>query len=360
MTANYWEVLGIEPTRDRGAIKRAYAKQSQTCHPEENPEAFQLLQEAYQQALAWLRSDDARFSNSWQPLVSDEDWVELPAQSSAEAFSESGKASVFTAQSAKEQEEKDEFLRKMAERLPMSVTVDRLKPYLERVLVLDYLRDPLFKDGLEELLLSRQLVDEQEGGYLYDLALSYQLERLERVYRSKRLLAAPQKTQQNEPKGSKRVITFSALLLFVMIRLIVVSAKFSQIPGSPSPVAMSSTVSSSSAASSEPSTLRKFLAKPQLHTDETGYYLIDPFTSEKIPLEKVSQALVVRVDGVRYQRQRVLATLNGRVWMVLNAFGEFEGLLMLDEPMTLTSETVLKEQGTGFAFKEIVSEDVAP
>ncbi|MCO7223027.1 J domain-containing protein [Pleionea sp. CnH1-48] len=52
---NYWEVLSIEPTSDRKAVKRAYAKKLKATHPEDEPEAFQELQEAYQRALSDIR-----------------------------------------------------------------------------------------------------------------------------------------------------------------------------------------------------------------------------------------------------------------------------------------------------------------
>lgn len=48
---NIWEVLGLEPTKDVSAIKRAYALKSRTCHPEEDPEGFLRLRQAYQAAL---------------------------------------------------------------------------------------------------------------------------------------------------------------------------------------------------------------------------------------------------------------------------------------------------------------------
>ena len=48
---NIWTVLGIAPTKDVSAIKRAYAEKARTCHPEENPEGFLQLRQAYQAAL---------------------------------------------------------------------------------------------------------------------------------------------------------------------------------------------------------------------------------------------------------------------------------------------------------------------
>ena len=48
---NVWTVLGIDPTEDVSAIKRAYAERAKTCHPEEDAEGFLQLRQAYQAAL---------------------------------------------------------------------------------------------------------------------------------------------------------------------------------------------------------------------------------------------------------------------------------------------------------------------
>ena len=48
---NCWKVLGIEPTQNKKEIKKAYAKLLKQYHPEENPEEFKQIQEAYQQCL---------------------------------------------------------------------------------------------------------------------------------------------------------------------------------------------------------------------------------------------------------------------------------------------------------------------
>lgn len=46
-----WELLGIERTNDKLLIKKAYALQLKSCHPEENPDGFMALRQAYEAAL---------------------------------------------------------------------------------------------------------------------------------------------------------------------------------------------------------------------------------------------------------------------------------------------------------------------
>ena len=51
----YWEILGIEPTKEISLIKKAYAEKVKFCHPEEDPEGFVKLRAAYKQAVAWAK-----------------------------------------------------------------------------------------------------------------------------------------------------------------------------------------------------------------------------------------------------------------------------------------------------------------
>lgn len=48
---NIWEMLGISYTTDIDEIKRAYAGRAKDCHPEEHPEEFRRLQNAYKTAV---------------------------------------------------------------------------------------------------------------------------------------------------------------------------------------------------------------------------------------------------------------------------------------------------------------------
>lgn len=49
-------LLGLGPDADERAIKRAYAARLKTTRPDNDPEGFQALNEAYQAALDWVRS----------------------------------------------------------------------------------------------------------------------------------------------------------------------------------------------------------------------------------------------------------------------------------------------------------------
>jgi len=54
-----WETLGIEPTHDVKAIRRRYAELVRHYHPEDQPEIYQQIVEAYQVALNYARSINA-------------------------------------------------------------------------------------------------------------------------------------------------------------------------------------------------------------------------------------------------------------------------------------------------------------
>lgn len=55
-TASVWKTLGVERGADERSIRRAYAAKLKTAHPEDDPEAFQKLRQAYEVALQWARA----------------------------------------------------------------------------------------------------------------------------------------------------------------------------------------------------------------------------------------------------------------------------------------------------------------
>ena len=49
-----WNILGIEPTKDIREIKRAYARLAKQYNPEEHPEEFKRIFDAYKSVITQL------------------------------------------------------------------------------------------------------------------------------------------------------------------------------------------------------------------------------------------------------------------------------------------------------------------
>ena len=62
-----WEILGIEPTHDVKDIRKRYSELVKLYHPEDQPEIYQQIVEAYQSALR-----EARFNRTRQETVGNE------------------------------------------------------------------------------------------------------------------------------------------------------------------------------------------------------------------------------------------------------------------------------------------------
>ena len=53
-----WKILGIEPTKDKKTIKKAYRQQLPLYNPEDDQEGFMALREAYEEALRFAELPD--------------------------------------------------------------------------------------------------------------------------------------------------------------------------------------------------------------------------------------------------------------------------------------------------------------
>jgi len=53
---NSWEILGITRTKDKKIIKKAYAKKLAEYHPEEEPEKFLEIQQAFKRAMEYTNT----------------------------------------------------------------------------------------------------------------------------------------------------------------------------------------------------------------------------------------------------------------------------------------------------------------
>lgn len=68
---NCWEVLGIDPTDNLCDIKSAFAERSRSCHPEDNPEGFRRLRDAYRQAAALSQRRREAATHSFEAVNSE-------------------------------------------------------------------------------------------------------------------------------------------------------------------------------------------------------------------------------------------------------------------------------------------------
>lgn len=73
-----WETLGVEPYSDLRTIKRAYARQLKEVHPEEHPEQFMALREAYETAQGLTARAAPINVHSRPPVIEDNNASEQP------------------------------------------------------------------------------------------------------------------------------------------------------------------------------------------------------------------------------------------------------------------------------------------
>lgn len=64
MAQSIWEILGIEPTKDKKLIKKAFASKSKLIHPEENQEEFMKLNDAYKRAISLADNTQSRIPSA--------------------------------------------------------------------------------------------------------------------------------------------------------------------------------------------------------------------------------------------------------------------------------------------------------
>ena len=72
----YWDILGIEPTTDIKKIKRAYATAAKKNNPEEFPEKFREVHDAYEQAMKFASSKSSAFVVK-EDIVENTDYIDV-------------------------------------------------------------------------------------------------------------------------------------------------------------------------------------------------------------------------------------------------------------------------------------------
>lgn len=60
---NIWEVLGIDKCKDEGSIKKAYYDKLRVTNPEDHPEEFKLLRQAFEEAIKYAKGEAGAVSD---------------------------------------------------------------------------------------------------------------------------------------------------------------------------------------------------------------------------------------------------------------------------------------------------------
>lgn len=148
---NIWEILGIAPTDEIRLIRRAFAEKSRECHPEEEPEKFRALQEAYRAAMRAARS---RASSAPQMEKAEESEEKTEVKSAAgerDALFREGPADsgphIY----------RREVLQQVLAGLPDRLDGTAFTSFLKNEVVQIYLSDERMKDEIDHALAALKL-----------------------------------------------------------------------------------------------------------------------------------------------------------------------------------------------------------
>lgn len=146
-TTGIWSELGIEPTEDSRAIKKAYARQIAKYHPEEFPEQFQKIHEAYERALELIKIKEIPEQN-----------VDVPEPEHGQEQEKGGKAAQISALAEKyaRQAEKKAIRRRLHSHFICDIALSKMDKFVKKGKFQshqaweNYLKDPIFPVAVHE------------------------------------------------------------------------------------------------------------------------------------------------------------------------------------------------------------------
>lgn len=154
---NAWEILGIEPTKDKKEIKKAYARLLKQYHPEENSEEFKQIQAAYQQCLhpnqeiesvSYEQNIESKQDIQTQSISTKEDTIIPPPIPKVETLFVKNEKDVVVYQ---------DILNSIEKNLPKKIGSKEIVQVFTEPKIMPYLEDELFCRRLEDIFLSRKL-----------------------------------------------------------------------------------------------------------------------------------------------------------------------------------------------------------
>ena len=200
MIESIWDILGIDPTTDKKKIKKAYAEKTKVYHPEDYPEEFKIVQEAYQWAMKYasksaLDDEDAKIgintNNSTDEVVEinkkeenksieidysnleDEDFkikdnskekTNKKSETNTSDNKKSKDVEIFN-EVYNERTRDDEvdqmryFLDYIEKKIPKKINMEMFKLILSNSYIKSYLEHPDFKTRFEEIMVNKSYAD---------------------------------------------------------------------------------------------------------------------------------------------------------------------------------------------------------
>lgn len=373
MRNDIWSILGLEPTDDQRAIKRAYAKQSRLYHPEEYPEEFKELQAAYQAALQLARlsppapigtEDDwfyekghiAQDLRTFEDKNSDTYHVTLGEEVTREIDS-----GLFRSSSGTISDEEQRFLDRIRMQLPLGFQASEVEYLLKRALFKGYLGNEAMRQEIEDCL--EQIIYDNSDSNIARLRAvyeQYQLTRSEQALRSELLRrgytiqngkAVAARVEEETSKKSSLFSVFKKVWLYIIIWVIIMAVQqinsthsdmngsgFSRLEYRVTPDVPESDVE-------EYLDNRHYEQMPLVTKEKDGYYIYKTVGEKWYFLGKDIEVYILPVKGKNsgmIQEYVAVASKNGWFWTIYDGDGGIVGFMNEDnEPHQLNKNVIL-------------------
>ena len=222
----YWEILEIEPTTDRIAIKKAYAKLSKKYHPEQYPQEFKQLQNAYKSAIAYSKNSTSTLQldqiqnelNSYFQMNNNQE-QDINNESKQKGY-DSGidnikvnvsfnKKNTNTVDIEKNssKNEKQFLVECFKKMLNKSCDIDTLENILMNKRIRAYLKDDKFKGKIEQLIIDKiPYMDAKTKGYITRVSYFYGFSRIELLTK-----------KSDQPSGIWLILALGIMALLILI-----------------------------------------------------------------------------------------------------------------------------------------------
>ena len=190
MIESIWDILGIDPTTDKKKIKKAYAEKTKVYHPEDYPEEFKIVQEAYQWAMKYASKsvlDDEELEIGINTNKSTDEVIEVNKKEENKSieidYSNLEEEDFKIKDNRKEKTNKklkdgeifneiynertrdDEvdqmryFLDYIEKKIPKKINMEMFKLILSNSYIKSYLEHPDFKTRFEEIMVNKSYAD---------------------------------------------------------------------------------------------------------------------------------------------------------------------------------------------------------